>query len=156
MPSGSLTIAGEISGDDDLVKAAREVVLAAANTYTGVTKIDEGVLEIRNGQALGATAGATELRGGTTLVMRGDIATSESFSLIGVPPVRRFPGVHFVSFGRQRDPLGALTLNPELTVSVPVGTLTIADVISGHDNLMKDGPGALVLTANNLARTVHI
>src|SRR5207247_10856565 len=81
---GSLNLAGVISGNDDLVKdGAGTLVLSAANTYTGLARIMQGTLDLRNSAALGTTAAGTELRGGTTLVLQGNITVGDDFTLVG-------------------------------------------------------------------------
>src|SRR5262249_14409093 len=124
------------------------LILSGANTYTGVTLVEEGVLNIRNDLALGSTAGLTGLRGGTTLVLAGDITVDEDFALIGDPPGAQLPAVNMESSGNNTMN-GRLSANPFLHVTIAVGTLTLAGVISGNDDLGKDGAGTLVLTADN-------
>src|SRR4029077_7076337 len=47
--------------------------LFGANTYTGATSINAGVLNIQNAAALGTTAGGTTISGGGTLQLQGGI-----------------------------------------------------------------------------------
>lgn len=146
---GTLTMAGVISGEDDLVKdGPGSLVLAAANTYTGVTRIMQGTLDLRHSTALGGTAAGTELQGGATLVLQGDITVGDDFTLVGDPPGTVLPAVRVVSTGNNTVS-GKLAVNPLVTVTVADGALTISGQISGNDDLTKDGAGTLVLTADN-------
>ena len=127
------------------------MVLSAANTYTGVTRILQGVLDIRNSSALGSTAAGTELQGGSTLVLSGNITVGDDFTLVGDPPGTVLPAVRIVSTGTNTVS-GKLATNPLVLITTLDGTLTIAGVIDGNDDLVKDGPGTLILTADN---TLH-
>ncbi len=79
MQSG--TVSAGLGGSNGLTKnSAGTVILSGANTYTGVTKIDAGVLSARSAGALGGsssttvTNGATlELSGGVTLANTGTL-----------------------------------------------------------------------------------
>ncbi|MBO9517395.1 MAG: autotransporter-associated beta strand repeat-containing protein [Porphyrobacter sp.] len=60
--------AGEISGTGSLIKdGTGRVHLSGANTYSGNTFIDGGVLQIGNGGATGSIAGNVSIAGGATL-----------------------------------------------------------------------------------------
>jgi autotransporter-associated beta strand protein len=149
---GTLTLAGIISGDDDLVKdGPGMLVLSAANSYTGTTRVLQGGLNLRNSLALGSTAGGTELHGGTTLVLQGSITVGDDLALVGDPPGTQLPAVRIVSSGNNTV-TGKLATNPLLAVTVVNGTLTVSGLIGGNDDLTKDGAGTLVLTADN---TLH-
>ena len=147
--AGTLTISGVISGDDDLQKdGPGTLILDAANTYTGVTRVLEGSLHLRNDLALGSTAAGTELRGGTTLVLEGGITIGENLTLVGDPPGTRSPAVSIVSDGDNTQN-GKLSANPDVRITVVRGRLTVAGVIDGEDDLTKDGAGTLALAADN-------
>ena len=56
---------GVISGSGSLTKiGAAQLILQANNTYTGVTYVNTGNLQIRNVNALGSTAGKTVVASG--------------------------------------------------------------------------------------------
>lgn len=148
--AGSLELAGVISGDGDLHKTgAGTLILSGANTFTGLTQIDAGTLKVGNSQALGSTAGDTQMRGGTTLVLQNNVTLPENIAFVGDPPGTKLPGVQVVSNGVNAID-GRIATNPLLDLRVTGGTLTIGGVISGNDDLTKAGSGSLVLTANNL------
>jgi autotransporter-associated beta strand protein len=50
-----------------LEEGSGTLTLSAANTYTGATAIDGGVVNIRNDAALGTTAGGTTVASGAAL-----------------------------------------------------------------------------------------
>ena len=56
--------------------------LSGNNSYTGITNVDAGTLAISSNQGLGATTGATVVRSGATLELRGAI-TSEQLTISG-------------------------------------------------------------------------
>jgi len=145
----SLTLSGQISGAGGLQKdGPGALILSAANTYGGLTQIDAGTLVVNNNQALGSAASATELLGGTTLMLEGNVTLAESLTLVGVPPGTKLPGVRLVSFG-ENVINERIATNPLLDISVLGGTLKLGGVLSGDDDLTKAGPGTLVLAADN-------
>jgi ELWxxDGT repeat protein/autotransporter-associated beta strand protein len=149
--ASSLELSGTVEGAGGLYKAgAGKLTLSGANTYTGPTRVSEGVLEIRHSSALGSTAEGTVLQGGSTLVLGGNINVGEDFILVGDPPGTPLPPVHVVSTGT--NTVFKLATNPLLVMTVLDGSLTVAGVIDGNDDLVKDGAGTLVLTADN---TLH-
>jgi autotransporter-associated beta strand protein len=70
----NLTISGIISspnGDFDLVKRdLGRVIFNNANTYTGFTSVQEGILNIRDSLGLGSTAAGTSVSNGATLELQ--------------------------------------------------------------------------------------
>ncbi|MDR6954619.1 outer membrane autotransporter protein [Ancylobacter sp. 3268] len=121
------TVASALTGDTQLVKTDRgTLVLEGSNSYSGGTRIDDGVLSISSDASLGAASGKLILNGGTLA------ATSDIVS------------------GR------AITLAATGIVDVGMdNTLRLDGVIGGANNLRKTGEGALVLTgANTYADTV--
>ncbi len=82
--SGVLTIGSTIAngiGTSTLTKAGSgKLVLTQANTYTGATYINDGVLSISNDNQLGATAGATLFLNGT-LQTTASVTTARVISL---------------------------------------------------------------------------
>jgi len=144
-----LALSGSISGTGGLHKAGTgKLVLAGGNTYTGETDVAEGELTVRHGMALGSASGQTKLHGGTSLVLENNIRVTDDLTLVGDPPGTKLPGVKVASFGSNK--LEKIVLNPFLTVTVVDGTLTIDGVMRGEDDLAKDGPGTLILNADNL------
>lgn len=86
--TGGLAVAlGTVSDDAqrNLVKAGPgTLVLAASNSYRGITAINEGVLRITDGRALGSAESLTQVAGGNalgTLEVSGGIVTTEPVKL---------------------------------------------------------------------------
>lgn len=83
---GTLTLSGPLTGTDGITKAgAGRVLLAAPNTYTGVTTVSAGTLGIQNSSALGSSVAGngTAVSSGATLEVRGTINTSEPIRVVG-------------------------------------------------------------------------
>ncbi|MGL3820139.1 autotransporter-associated beta strand repeat-containing protein [Sphingopyxis sp. R3-92] len=115
------TIAADLTGSGRLVKTdAGTLVLSAANSYTGGTLINGGVLSVSTDSRLGASTGGVTLDGGTLRV------TSASFN-----SARAFD-------------LGAAGGAIEVTNSVNSAFITTG--ITGSGGLTKLGAGTLQLT----------
>jgi autotransporter-associated beta strand protein len=68
----SVTVSGVISGTGNLTKQGTgSVTLASANTYTGITTIEAGIIRLGNAQGLGTEAGKTVIESGGTLDING-------------------------------------------------------------------------------------
>jgi len=86
-PGGLSLLFGPVSDDAprNLVKAgAGTLGLAFSNSYRGITAINEGVLRITDGGALGSTESLTQVAGGNalgTLELSGGIVTAEPVRL---------------------------------------------------------------------------
>ncbi|MEX2139548.1 MAG: autotransporter-associated beta strand repeat-containing protein [Pirellulales bacterium] len=151
-----VTMAGVLGGEGLQKQGEGTLILTAANTISGEILVEEGELVLRHSMALGSPAGQTKLRGGTSLVLQNNITVEDDLVLEGDPPGTVFPGVTVFSHGNnsigdEATPAEAprIALNPFLTVTVVDGTLTINGVMSGEDDLAKDGPGTLILNADN-------
>ncbi|MEI6764881.1 MAG: autotransporter-associated beta strand repeat-containing protein [Bacteroidota bacterium] len=85
--SGELTISGVISGvATGLVKnGSGTLVLSGSNSYNGTTTIAEGILDIRNSNALGTTVSGTLVNNGASLKLNNNINVgAEALSLSGI------------------------------------------------------------------------
>jgi autotransporter-associated beta strand protein/parallel beta-helix repeat protein len=147
-------VSGPVSGGSGagLTKeGAGTLVLSGANTYAGKTIIEQGALRIENAMALGSTAGRTELIGGATLESRGDIVLNEPLVAVGSPPGSRLPSVTVRNLGGLLQINQSLQINPLLDFEIPSGTIVVTSAIAGNDDIVVEGPGTLVLTADNAA-----
>ncbi|HRK31588.1 MAG TPA: autotransporter-associated beta strand repeat-containing protein [Tepidisphaeraceae bacterium] len=80
------TVDGSIGGNFGFTKENGGVmVLNGANTYTGVTTVDDGVLQPKNAFALGTTAGGTVIEAGGALELTGGLTfAGETLSIAGL------------------------------------------------------------------------
>jgi fibronectin-binding autotransporter adhesin len=116
------TISAAISGSTTLTKAdLGTLVLSGANTYTGGTAIDGGVLQISADNNLGAAGTALSLDGGT-------LRTTADFTSARATTLEAGDGTFETTAGT---------------------TFTLAGMVDGEGALTKTGAGALVLTATN-------
>jgi autotransporter-associated beta strand protein len=145
--------------------------LAGANTYGGATGINNGVVNIQHGSALGSTAEGTAVASGAALQLQGDITVGdEALTLNGAGNSNTGA---LRSLGGNNTYGGLLTLGSStrinsdadtLTFSNPgtitgagislavggAGDTTIQSIIgTGSGFVAKDGTGRLTLTAAN-------
>ena len=82
----TLTVSGGIDGNGALTKTgAGTLVLSGANSYSGLTTVSAGVLNIRHNTALGTTAAGTVVADGASLELQGDITVgNETLTLNGI------------------------------------------------------------------------
>ena len=131
--AGSLTISGIVSGAKSVtMSGAGTLVLSNANTYTGGTVINSGVLQVANNAALSAAA--------VTFSGNGNLQAGAANLLIANPIV-----------------IGS---GATATVDTQAQTMTLSGVISSTNatgGLMKIGSGTLIVTGTNtLSNTVTI
>lgn len=143
-------------------------VLSGANTgFGGLVSIEEGVLRITNGSALGDTWGNTTVMSGTTLQLAGDITTGENIIIRGtgkndIGAINNLSGDNTLG--------GAITLNGDATISSSAGTLTAdasggfagnncsltLDAASGSEIVVNRALGDLSALTKNGAGTVTL
>ncbi len=161
LQNGSGTIAFTKSGTGTLT-------LSGNNTYSGLTTVSGGILDIQNANGLGTTAAGTTVMSGATLQLQSGISLSaEPLTLngngySGYGALRNLSGSN--SFG------GAITLAANSTIYSDAGTFTLSGgivnggftasfagagnitesgVISGTGALVKNGSGTLTLSGGN-------
>ncbi len=138
--AGDTFMHGVVSGASDLIKSgAGALTLSGANTYSGFTSLNAGVITVQNSSGLGSASTETDIAAGTTLQLQGNLTIAETFYLAGT--LRNQSGSNLLT--------GHVTLSSPLSVLVETNSLlTFSNVLSGGD-LTKDGPGTLRLAGTN-------
>ena len=173
--AGNTTVSGLITTlNGTLTKdGTGTLTLMGPNFYQGTTTISAGVLNIRNGGALGAGPGETTVASGAALEIQGIVGGF----LVG-PETLTLNGTGIADGGALRNVsgnnayLGSITLGSAARINTDAGTFTVAAVsiaglgqnltVGGAGNttittaigigtgsLTKDGVGTLILTGNN-------
>ena len=118
--NADLTLSGAISGAGALIKTGGSaLILTAANTYSGGTVLDDGVLSVSGDANLGNAAGGLTFSGGT---LRNTSGMSSARSI---------------------------TLDAGGGTFEALADLTLSGVVSGIGSLDKAGLGTLILSGDN-------
>jgi fibronectin-binding autotransporter adhesin len=123
----SLTVNGVISGGS-LTKNSGELVLTAANTFTGGMALNAGTITVANNAALGT--GALAMAGGTTLNTAVNAGTTSN--------------TQNVTLANNVSTAGVGTINANTGLS-----LILDGFVSGAGSVTKSGAGLLVLNNQN-------
>jgi autotransporter-associated beta strand protein len=146
-----LTVSGVLHGNGSCTKVGPgKLVLTAANQNFGSINVNEGTLNVQNGQALGLGAATTVAVGATLEVQGGITLGAQQLVLNGLGS----------GLGALRGVGGDSTINASTAVNLAgitligvdtFSTLTIQGVISGVSgaDLLKGSGGTLILTAAN-------
>ncbi len=155
--AGSGTISGAIAtGNGALTKTGSGTwTLSGANTYAGNTAINAGVLQISNGNALGAVTSLATVASGATLQIAGDITVQKGLRLSGAGAAGTTGALVNVSGTNTLS--GNVDLLANSTIAVDAGTLTLSGVVwaSGY-TLDVTGPGTLVLSGSGSVTQTNI
>jgi fibronectin-binding autotransporter adhesin len=140
----STTYSGILSGLGSLEKiGSGTLTLSGANTYSGGTRITNGILNINNAMALGL--------GPLTVDVYNTIAidnTSGSAITISTNNTHNWWG-NLTFIGTNDLNLGTGNIPKFSQITCLSGNLTIGSVLAGTGPLIKAGAGALTLTASN-------
>ena len=160
------------NGAMTLTKAgAGSQTLSGANTYTGLTTISAGVLNIQNATALGTTENGTSVASGAALELQNNITVgAEALTLNGTGvgtagALRNISGTNtyggnitLAAASRINSDAGTLTLNGTAAITGATfgltvggaGNTTISSAIgTGTGTLTKDGAGTVILSGAN-------
>ena len=140
------------------------LTLGGANTYTGLTTISAGALNIQNATALGTTAAGTTVSAGAALQIQGNITVGAEALTLNGSGVASDGALRNISGNNSWA--GAVTLGSASTIASDAGTLThsgtlanggfvatyggagnitASGIISGAGGLTKTGAGTLTL-----------
>jgi fibronectin-binding autotransporter adhesin len=141
--SPDLKLDAQLHGAGGLTKnGPGEISLTAANTYPGLTTVNEGFLMVDHSSGLGTSAAGTVVNSGVLGLRFGVTVTDESLTLAGTGQS---------GFGALDSSLGSntwtgnITLSGDATVSVNAGDfLNLSGAIGGGFNLTKTGTGPLL------------
>lgn len=135
--------------------------LSGANTYTGTTTINAGILNIQHANALGAsTSNDTTITAGATLQIEGGITTpaAEGVTVRGVGAAGATGALQNVSGNNTWS--GTVTLGANSTISSDAGTLSLTNATPINDlfdlTLTGEGDGliatVIAIGANTLTK----
>jgi autotransporter-associated beta strand protein len=130
----STTFSGTIDGSGGLVKSGSGTwTLSGANTYSGATAVNAGVLAISHASALGASAGGTAVASGATLQISNNIAVSAEPLTIQGPGAGGTGALY--SSGGYNTWGGPLALGADATVAHAAEAFTLSGTIdsAGHE-----------------------
>jgi autotransporter-associated beta strand protein len=110
------TLSGVLSGATTVTKnGSSKLTLTGTNTYSGITNVNAGILNIQNNTALGTTANGTVVSSGAKLQLQNNITvTGEALTLYGASPVSATGGQSVTTYGayevRSFTTMGSQTL----------------------------------------------
>src|SRR4029453_10918226 len=135
---------GVIGGTGALTKAGTGILtLSGANTYSGLTLVSAGILNIQSGSALGATTTGTTVSSGATLQLQGSISVGTETPTVSGAGAAGENGA-LVNVSGTNNYGGLLTLGAASTISSNSGTLNLTNTgtITGSGlNLTLTGSG---------------
>ncbi|MGA2443069.1 MAG: autotransporter-associated beta strand repeat-containing protein, partial [Tepidisphaeraceae bacterium] len=152
---GNLTLGGVVSGTGASIVTAGSGVLTLSglNTYTGGTTLNSGVtLDINSTSAIGATASALTINGGTIDSTSGPVTlTTNNAQTWNGNFV--FTGTNNLTFGT-----GVATLSGgDRTVTVNGSTLTLGGALNNTTGgLIKTGAGTLRVAGGTIAGVLNV
>ena len=173
--SGNTTVSGVISGSGTFLTkdGSGTLTLSGANTYTSLTQVSAGIVDVQNNAGLGTTAGATTVTSGAAIQIDGSgltiaepISTLVGTGVGGGGALRNLANNNTWSgaitldtstASRINSDAGTLTLSGGVTIGGATtltiggsGNTTVSGVISGTGlALTKDGSGTLTLSGTN-------
>ncbi|MFA6564785.1 MAG: autotransporter-associated beta strand repeat-containing protein, partial [Verrucomicrobiia bacterium] len=144
--AGNLTVGGIIGGGAiTLTKAgAGTLTLSGANTYSGLTTVNAGILKVGNAAGLGDTAAGTIVASDAVLDLNGQAIGAEAVNISGTGIGST--GALINSSATAASLAGVLTLDLASSIGV-IGNITLSAGLAGSQSLTKEGAGTLILQA---------
>jgi autotransporter-associated beta strand protein len=146
-PASALTTAGGAAGPST---NPGTWILSTANTYTGITTVGSGILQLQNNTALGTTGRATIIGGGSLrLTGSSGLTVSRPLTLNGSGVAGTGALLDTATLSSTWSGAIALTSPSAIGSSSLTNPLTISGVIGGANGLSKVGDGGLTLRGAN-------
>ncbi len=148
--STSTTFSGVImdsGGYGSLVKQGTgTLTLSGTNTFSGVTTVNAGALNLQNSTALGGSTYGNTVASGATLQLQNNISVTEGSFAISGSGIGATGAIRNISGSNTLN--AALTLNASSTLGADAGTLTVTGDINlgSSQTLTATGTGNLNLS----------
>ena len=146
-----ISIAGIMSGAGGLTKSGLgTLTFSAANTYDGVTNVNEGVLTVSNATALGTTAGNTVVAsGGEVFTGTTGLTVAEAFNIAGTGTT----GAIHIGGNATLIFSGAITLSADARIQGDGGTTSTfsGGIDLGSNILTFNGSGNTTVNTNAIS-----
>jgi fibronectin-binding autotransporter adhesin len=137
--TGNLRVEASVSGTGGITKTNDGfLTLVASNSYSGLTTLQRGFLEVQDNHGLGTTTGGTVLQNGT-LRLVGVTVAGESLAA---------SGGKLQALVASNAWTGPITLSGETTIEMPNAgqVLNLTGVLDGSGGFTKTGPGTVILS----------
>ena len=148
----SQTMAGTISGSGAVTiqtgtATPATITLAGNNTYSGVTTVGSGSLQLGSATALGSTAGNTTVTAGGVLDLNGQSGVAEPLTLSS-SGISNSGALVNSNTSATASVAGTVTLNDNSTGLGGSGTTNLTGLVTGSGGLTKWGEGTLTLSGS--------
>lgn len=143
------TASASLGGTGDLTKStAGTVILSGANTFSGVTLINDGILQVNTNNALGTIAGGTTVLGGAALKFNNvNYTTAEAITLNGSGVSN---GGALTNSGTSTF-AGLINIASDAMISAGGGTLNLTGgIVKNGTTLTFQGGGTVNVTNNGI------
>jgi autotransporter-associated beta strand protein len=149
---GSLSFLKRVDGIGGIVKSGSgKLILAVSNSYTGVTTLNSGALDINNAYALGT--GMLAINGGTIGNTSAAAISNANNNAVTINGNFAFTGTQDLNLGVGATTLGtAAGTSRTINIGSATNALTLGGIIANGttaNQLIKNGTGTLILNGAN-------